>query len=72
MKKKARKKSDTQKFKTTLEQFKNAVETRLGQINWKKVGVYSLAILFIVAMSGLLGPKPQLLSRALFKYAVLV
>lgn len=78
MKRKARKKTNlktksySSKIKIIAQQFKKTIELRLGKIDWKKIGIYSLAILFVAAMSGVLGPKPQILSRALFKYAVLV
>lgn len=78
MKRKARKRSDlkkrisqTQKIKTTFENFKKVIELRLGKINWQKVGTYSLALLFLVALSGLLGPKARLLSLAIVKYAAM-
>lgn len=68
MKRKARKKSDQPEG--TFTQFKKTVEVKLGKINWKKVGRYTLALLLVVAYMGLLGPKARLLSKVILKGAL--
>lgn len=62
-----RKKSKVSQLKTQINKFKKIIESKLGKINWSKVGRYSLLILIFAAAKGLLGPKAKVAALVLFK-----
>lgn len=55
-------------FKSKLAKFKKAVEKKLGKINWKKVGVFAIALLLIVASKGILGPEAKLIAGHILSF----
>ena len=65
-------KINSNKYKQSFAKFKKSVEEKLGRINWKKVGRASLVILVVAALSGLLGPKAQIVSIAFVRSQVFV
>lgn len=73
MKKKAKtkksKKKSQSRIQNSLQKFKKIVESKLGQVNWNKVGIFSLALLLFVAAKGLLGPKAQIIAVSIVKLA---
>ncbi len=68
-KRSARKKSNA--VKSTFSQFKATIDTKLGKINWKKVGIISFMILLGVALTGALGPHARILAKTIVKYSVM-
>lgn len=61
------KKQASSQIKTLFKKFKKTVETKLGKINWGKVGVFAVALLLYVAAQGLLGIKAQVIAFSLIK-----
>lgn len=52
--------------KVAVQNFKKAIENKLGKINWPRIGVLALFILLTVASKGLLGLKAQTVAVVLF------
>lgn len=67
MTKKAKsKKYEKISVKVAVKNFKKVIESKLGKINWPKVGIIALFILLTVASKGLLGVKAQAVAVVLF------
>lgn len=67
MKKIRKSKANTKiQIKVAVQNFKKAIENKLGKINWPRVGVIALFILLTVATKGLLGIKAQTVAVVLF------
>lgn len=62
-------KSKTKKsaqIKAAVKNFQKVIESKLGKINWAKVGLVALFILLTVASHGLLGIKAKAVAVVLF------
>ncbi len=67
MNKKAKsKKNKSARIKTAVQNFKKAIESKLGKINWGRVSIIVLFLLLTVASRGLLGPHPKAVAIVLF------
>ncbi len=62
-------KSRSVKIQQSFKKFKNIVESKLGRVNWKQVGFYTIAILLVVATKGLLGPEAKIVAHTIVKFA---
>ena len=56
------------KIQQTFKKFKRIVESKLGHINWKQVGFYTIAILLFIATKGLLGPEAKIVAYHIVKF----
>lgn len=67
MTKKAKSKTNKKtSVKIAVQNFKKVVESKLGKINWPKVGIIALFVLLTVASKGLLGVKAKAVAVVLF------
>ena len=53
-------------IKVAIQNFKKAIENKIGKINWPRTGVIALFILLTVASKGFLGIKTQTVAVVLF------
>jgi hypothetical protein len=63
------KKNQNAKIQNSFKKFKKIVESKLGKIDWKRVGIYSLAILLYAAALGLLGIKAKLIAKQIIRFS---
>ncbi len=54
-------------LKQDLKKFKNLVGLKIKNIDWLSVGTLSLAVLIVLGVKGVFGPKAQVVAIALGK-----
>ena len=61
-------KTNTKKtFKKDLEKFRKLVGAKAKNIDWPRIGTLSLAVLIVLAIKGVFGPKARIVAIALAK-----
>ena len=68
MKSKAKRK--TKKTANDLSKFKKLMASKLGKVNWPKLGAYGLIALILAAGAGVFGPKLQMTAMVIIKKAI--
>ena len=61
-------KSRTVKIQQSFAKFKKIVNSKIGRVDWKKVGFYAIVLLLFVATKGLLGPEAKIVAHHIVKF----
>lgn len=64
----ANRKKRSVKIQQSFKKFKKIIDSKLGLVDWKKVGFYTLAILLFVATKGLLGPEAKIVAYHIVRF----
>lgn len=55
------------KLKQNLKKFRTHMQKTLGRIDWKDLGLATLALILVLAAKGFFGPKAAVIAHAVIK-----